>query len=210
MTAFSEARLPARLAFGSTAGVERRTEITQLSSGFETRTTPWANGRRRYVLAASLRSLNDAAALTAFFEAQQGRLIGFRFSDFADFKSCLPLGAVSPNDQAIGTGDGATRVFQLTKTYGAGASAYVRTIAKPVAGSVALAVAGKALGVNQFSVDTTTGLVTLSAAPAAGAGVTAGFLFDTPVRFDTDRLDVTLENFTAGRVIAVPLVEVRV
>ncbi|MES2861535.1 MAG: DUF2460 domain-containing protein, partial [Pseudomonadota bacterium] len=38
----------------------------------------------------------------------------------------------------------------------------------------------------------------------------AGFLFDTPVRFDADRLEVTLESFGAGRMAAVPLIEVRV
>jgi hypothetical protein len=32
MGAFHEVRLPARLAFGSTGGVERRTEITTLAS----------------------------------------------------------------------------------------------------------------------------------------------------------------------------------
>jgi uncharacterized protein (TIGR02217 family) len=51
--------------------------------------------------------------------------------------------------------------------------------------------------------------VTLTLAPAAGAAVTAGFAFDTPVRFDTDRLDVTLEGFEAGRMVAAPLIEVR-
>src|SRR5690606_30161333 len=85
--AFHEVRLPARLAFGSTGGVERRTEITTLASGFERRSTPWAQGRRRYLIGAGLRSLDDMAELTAFFEARRGRLHGFRFRDFADCKS---------------------------------------------------------------------------------------------------------------------------
>jgi len=59
-----------------------------------------------------------------------------------------------------------------------------------------------------FGVDTSTGLVTLAEAPAVGAAVTAGFRFDCPVRFDADRLDVTLEGFGAGRAIRVPLVEI--
>ncbi len=93
--AFHEVRLPARLAFGSTGGVERRTEITTLASGFERRSTPWALGRRRYLIGANLRSLDDMAELVAFFEARRGRLYGFRFKDFADFKSCAPGGVVS-------------------------------------------------------------------------------------------------------------------
>ena len=40
MLPFSEIRLPARLAFGSTGGIERRTEVAVLASGYETRATP--------------------------------------------------------------------------------------------------------------------------------------------------------------------------
>ena len=39
---FHEVRLPARLAFGSSGGVERRTQVVTLASGFERRSTPWA------------------------------------------------------------------------------------------------------------------------------------------------------------------------
>jgi uncharacterized protein (TIGR02217 family) len=203
---FHEVSLPARLAFGSTGGVERRTEVVTLGSGFERRSTPWAMGRRRYLIGANLRSLDDMAELTAFFEARLGRLYGFRFRDFADFKSCAPGGTPGPMDQAIGTGDGSRTVFQLTKAYGEVA----RTITKPVVGSVRVAVGGVTLAGGGVVVDAATGAVTLTAAPAPGVAVTAGFVFDTPVRFDTDRIEVTLESFGAGRMAAVPLVEVRV
>jgi uncharacterized protein (TIGR02217 family) len=204
MTAFHEVRLPARLAFGSTGGVERRTEVVTLASGFERRASPWANGRRRYLIGAGVRSLDDAAALVSFFEARRGRLYGFRFKDFADFKSCAPSGTVSAADQAIGVGDGTTAAFQLVKAYGD----FARDVRKPVAGTVVAAVDGVAT--TAFAVDTTTGVLTFDAAPGDGAAVTAGFEFDTPVRFDADRIDVTLEGFDAGRVVAAPLIEVRV
>ena len=204
MTAFHEVRLPARLAFGSTGGVERRTEVVTLASGFERRSTPWANGRRRYLIGAGVRSLDDAAALVAFFEARRGRLYGFRFKDFADFKSCAPSGTVSATDQAIGTGDGVAAAFQLAKAYGD----FARDIRKPAAGTVVAAVDG--VTTTAFTVDTTTGVISFTSAPADGAAITAGFEFDTPVRFDTDRIDVTLEGFDAGRMVAAPLIEVRV
>jgi uncharacterized protein (TIGR02217 family) len=203
---FHEVRLPSRLAFGSTGGVERRTEITTLGSGFERRSTPWAMGRRRYLIGAGLRSLDDMAALTAFFEARMGRLYGFRFRDFADFQSATPGQAIAAMDQYLGKGDGAARAFQLVKYYGDAA----RVIAKPVEGSVVVAVSGVALAPEAFAVEPTRGVVTLNAAPAEGAVVTAGFQFDTPVRFDSDRMEVTLESFQAGRMTAMPLVEVRV
>jgi uncharacterized protein (TIGR02217 family) len=207
---FHEVRLPARLAFGSTGGVERRTEIVTLGSGYERRSTPWAQGRRRYLIGANLRSLDDMAALTEFFEARRGRLYGFRFRDFADFKSCAPGAAVTPGDQALGTGDGARTRFDLVKRYGEGEDALERRVRKPVAGTVRVAVAGAELDAGGFAVDAATGEVTLAVAPPVGAAVTAGFEFDVPVRFDADRIEVTLESFDAGRMAAVPLIEVRV
>ena len=201
---FHEVALPARLAFGSTGGVERRTEIVTLGSGHERRSTPWALGRRRYLIGAGLRSLDDMAALTAFFEARRGRLHGFRFRDFADFKSCAPGGTPAATDQALGEGDGVRTAFSLLKRYGD----VERPIVKPVAGSVIVAVDGAAVGTG-WSADAATGVVTFAEPPGEGAVVSAGFLFDTPVRFDTDRLEVTLETFGTGRLAAVPLVEMR-
>jgi uncharacterized protein (TIGR02217 family) len=191
---FHEVRLPARLVFGSTGGVERRTEVVTLASGHERRSTPWMHGRRRWLIGGGIRSLEDLAELTAFFEARRGRLYGFRFRDFADWKAA---------GEPIGVSDGARTTFQLSKRYGD----YRREISKPVVGTVAVSVAG---AVAAFEVDAATGLVTLGAAPAAGAAVTASFEFDVPVRFDSDRMDVTLESFEAGRVVAAPLVEVRI
>ena len=208
--AFHEARLPARLAFGCAGGVERRTQVTTLASGFERRSSPWAQGRRRYLIGTAARPLDDAAELVAFFEERRGRLHGFRFRDPADCRSCAPSATPAATDQAIGVGDGVRKTFALTKTYGTGDTAVVRPIAKPVAGTVKIAVAGVVLGGAAFSVDTVTGLVTLVVTPAVGAAVTAGFEFDTPVRFDSDRIDVTMESFNAARVGAVALVEVRV
>ena len=203
---FHEVRLPARLAFGSTGGVERRTRIVTLGSGHERRSTPWAQGRRRYLIGANLRSLDDMALLTTFFEARRGPLFGFRFRDFADFKSCAPAHSIAATDQHLGTGDGSTRIFDLSKAYGD----VVRRIAKPVQGSVRIAVAGVEVPSTGFEVETVTGRVTLATPPDIGALVSAGFQFDTPVRFDSDRIEVTLETFGAGRMAAVPLIELRV
>ena len=60
-----------------------------------------------------------------------------------------------------------------------------------------------------WTVDATAGVVTFGTAPAAGVLVTAGFEFDVPVRFDTDRLDVTWDLDRLGSIASIPLVEVR-
>jgi len=50
--------------------------------------------------------------------------------------------------------------------------------------------------------------VTVTVAPAVDAVVTAGFLFDVPVRFDIDRLDIELSSFDAAEAPSIPLIEV--
>lgn len=207
MSAFHDILFPLRWAFGTTGGPERRTDIVALGSGGEERNTPWAHGRRRYDAGAAMKSLDDLAELVAFFEARRGRLHAFRFRDALDFKSCAPSLAVGPNDQVLGEGDGARSAFLLRKLYGDSAAQYYRPIAKPVAGSVRVAVNGAET--TDFSVSES-GAVIFEAAPAARASITAGFLFDTPVRFDTDRLEVSVEHFNAGRIASIPLIEVKI
>lgn len=208
MSAFHDVLLPLPFALGASGGPERRVDIVTLGSGFEARNTPWAHGRRRYDIGGAARGIDDLHALIAFFEARRGKLHGFRFRDFLDWKSCAPTAAQTASDCVIAAGDGATTQFQLTKIYGAGEAAYARPIRKLVAGSVLIAVDGATLGPSAFDADTTTGLVTLDEAPPEGVIVTAGFQFDTPVRFDVDRLDVSLDSFGAGRALSVPLIEI--
>ena len=208
--AFHEVRYPVGLSIGSSGGPERRTEIVTLVNGFEERNSPWAHSRRRYDAGAGMRSLDDFAALIAFFEARRGQLHGFRWKDWADYKTCLPSQSVSAMDQEIGVGDGLTTVFQLRKTYTSGGSAYTRDLVKPVAGSVKVAVAGVVQTLPaEFTVEEVRGIVTLNLPPALGAVVTAGCEFDVPVRFDTDRISASIASFQAGEVPAVPVIEVR-
>ena len=208
---FHEVRFPAAISFGSSGGVERRTEVVRLVNGYEERNTPWEHSRRRYDAGLGTRSLDDLDAVLAFFEARRGMLYGFRWKDWLDHKSCRPSETPDDQDQPIGTGDGTETVFHLVKHYAPGLTGYARTIAKPVAGTVRVAVDGSARAEgSDFAVDTGTGKVTLAAAPGAGAAVTAGFEFDVPVRFDTDVVEVNLAAFEAGEVPSVPVVEVRV
>jgi uncharacterized protein (TIGR02217 family) len=206
--AFHEVRFPDNISRGARGGPERRTQIVELASGDEERNASWANSRRRYDAAYGIRRADDLAAVVAFFEARNGRLYGFRWKDWGDYKSCLPSGVPAPADQAIGTGDGTTTAFQLAKAYTSGAETWIRIITKPVVGTVVVALDG----VEQASgwmVDATTGLITFAAAPANGSAITAGFEFDVPVRFDTDQLDVTHDIERLGSITSIPLIEVR-
>jgi uncharacterized protein (TIGR02217 family) len=206
--AFHEVRFPDNISRGARGGPERRTQIVELASGAEERNASWANSRRRYDVAYGIRRTDDLAAVVAFFEARNGRLHGFRFKDWADFKSSLPSQAPGATNQPIGTGNGSATLFQLTKSYTSGAQSWTRAITKPVAGTVTIAMNGTPQ-VSGWSVSTTTGLITFTTAPAAGVAITAGFEFDVPVRFDTDALDVTLDLERLGSITSIPLLEIR-
>lgn len=208
---FHEVRFPANLSFGSVGGPERRTDIVALASGFEERNTPWAHARRRFDAGMGLRSMDDLAALVAFFEARFGQLHGFRWKDWSDFKSGLPTRGVTFEDQEIARGDGTTRTFTLIKAYVSGPARYERPITKPVRDTVRAGIGGvERFNAQDYLVDHATGAITFNDPPEPGAVVTAGFEFDVPVRFDTDRIAVSVASFQAGEVPQIPVVEVRV
>ena len=208
---FHEVRFPASLSFGSTGGPERRTDVVTLANGFEERNTPWEHSRRRYDAGLSMRSMDDIDKVLAFFEARRGRMHGFRWKDWSDFKTGVPSREVSFEDEVIAQGDEATKSYQLVKIYRSGEQEYTRPVTKPVEGTVRVGIAGvEQLEGEHYEVDTETGIITFAHAPNEGMDVTAGFEFDVPVRFDTDQIVTSAATFQAGEVPAVPVVELRV
>jgi uncharacterized protein (TIGR02217 family) len=211
MTAgFHEVRFPLRVALGTSGGPVRRTDIVSLSNGRENRNRRWQDARRRYDAGSGVRSVEDLYAVLAFFETRAGQFYGFRFRDPVDHKSCAPGAVASAGDQVIGTGDGSTAGFQLVKRYADAGGATVRVIEKPVMGTVIVSVAGGVVPGADYTVNHQTGLVTFAPGkiPASGT-IRAGFEFDVPVRFDTDRIDIDLAQFNAGRIPSIPLVEIK-
>ena len=211
MGGFHEVLFPIDVALGASGGPERVTEVVTTASGREERNTRQADSRRRWDAGFGVRTLAALSQVVAFFEERRGRLYGFRWRDRLDHSSGLPGAAPSALDQFLGIGDGTRRAFPLAKTYGLLHAPYARPISKPVAGSVRVAVDGIEAAAEAFSANESSGLVTFAegAAPGVGAAVTAGFLFDVPVRFDTDFLEVNLSAFAAGDIPRIPVIEIR-
>jgi uncharacterized protein (TIGR02217 family) len=209
MPGFHDVRFPLAVALGATGGPERRTEIVTLGSGREERNQRWAMSRRRYDAGTGVRNRNDLETVVRFFEERRGRLYGFRFHDPLDHKSCLPSETPSAGDQSLGIGDGERTSFALVKRYGDMFLPYDRPILLPVPGSLRVEVGGVT---RTEGADYTVFEGVLSffahAVPGFGAEVTAGFLFDVPVRFDTDRLEINHSAFIAGSIPSIPMVEI--
>jgi uncharacterized protein (TIGR02217 family) len=181
----NDAVFPLKIAVGSDGGPGFSTEVTETASGHERRNQNWENPRLRWNIATGVRDLADYQELHAFFVGRKGRARGFRFRDWADQSSGGET--PTPNDQLLGAGDGSRIFWQLCKVYGSGATAWVRPITRPVPGTVRVALGGIEQ-LTGWTVDSATGMITFTAAPAIGIAVTAGFLFDVPARFDTDTL----------------------
>jgi len=205
MSAIHDIRFPTNISLNASGGPERRTRIVTLASGHEERNTPWSQSRRRYDAGYGVRSLDDIHTVIAFFEARRGRLHGFRWRDWADYRSGPPSAEPNPLDQLLAIADGSTAAFPLIKTYTSGPAAEIRPITHPVPETITAAIDGIPIAVTVAG-DT----ITFATPPAAGAEVTAGFEFDTPVRFDTDRLDINLAGFKAGEIPSIPVVELRI
>ena len=61
-----------------------------------------------------------------------------------------------------------------------------------------------------YEIDVNTGMISFGHPPDLDVEIKAGFEFDVPVRFDTDRIQTSVASFQAGEVPDVPVVEVRV
>ncbi|RYY46818.1 MAG: TIGR02217 family protein, partial [Sphingomonadales bacterium] len=191
--AFDDILFPIALGREAEVAPEVSTAIVTSAGGAEMRNAEWAEARTHYDVGPGVRSEADIAALLAFFRARMGPARGFRLRDPFDWEGA---------DELLGVGDGETASFALVKHYGA----VKRRITRPVSGTVSVAVDGAATEAFTLGAG---GMVTLDAAPAEGAEVTASFVFDVPVRFAEDRLSVSRATFLAGAAASVPLVEVR-
>lgn len=224
---FHEIQFPTDISLGSRGGPGFFTYITELDSAAEQRVARRSTPQFKYDVSYGVKKFSQLNALRKFYIARLGCANGFRYKDFIDFCSTADgmllsqsLGAadVTNADQTIGTGDGTTTAFQLTKVYADAAGSVVRIITKPVhtnggghgAGTVVIAKAGVSQ-TSGWTVNTVSGIVTFSVAPALGESVTAGFQFDVPVRFGKEvdeLLAMSIDEYNSGALAAgIPLVE---
>ncbi len=203
--AFHEVQFPPAISYGATGGPGFHTAVMATASGYEHRNMDWSLARANYDVASGLKTQAELNVLLKFFYARRGKFHGFRFKDWADFQSPFP-GELLP---VIGTTNGTQSTFQLVKSYGDAGGSYVRPILKPVPGTVAVFSDG--VPATGWTVNTTNGIVTVSAADAAttGRSITASCQFDVPVRFDIDDMKVAINDYNNFSWSSVPLVELR-
>ncbi len=197
---FVEIQFPPDISYGSSGGPVYATDIVVSAGGHEQRNIHWEQSRARYNVAHGVKTKAQLDTLIAFFRARKGRAYGFRFKDWTDYQL---------NNQTLGAGNGTRTVFQLVKNYSSGGVDDVRTIFKPVAETVVVKANGVTVS-SGISVSTQTGAIGFTVPPANGVVISASCEFDVPVRFDTDRLSATLDDYGVHSWLDIPLIEVRV
>ncbi|WP_260926461.1 DUF2460 domain-containing protein [Novosphingobium sp. 9] len=207
MQAFDDVLYPLALGRDATVIPEFSTSVSITASGFERRNSLWSNARLRFDVGPGVRSDAELGELIAFFRARRGSARGFRLRDPSDYSSAGMVGVPGARDQLLGTGDGLATDFALVKRYGEGDAQQVRRVTRPDAPSVQVAVGGVVQTQGWTLLDG--GTIRFDAAPASGLDVRAGFLFDVPVRFAEDQLEVSGAAFAAGEAPSVPVVEIR-
>lgn len=209
MASFHEARFPDSISKGSSGGPRRRTDIVTLRSGHEERNAVWADSRRFYDAGLGLRNIDDVYEVAEFWEARFGNLYGFRWKDWLDYKSCPPGTTVTSTDQLVGTPATVGEILEIVKRYTSEGHTYTRRIYKPIATSIVAQYNGVEVS-DDILIDQTTGLLRLLRPLEPGQSLYIGFEFDVPVRFDQDSLTLNIEQFNAGSIPQINLIELRV
>lgn len=160
---------PEAISFHARGGPAHRTIVTETDGEWEYRNSNIQYARRKYVVSFDARIAHVFLPLQPFFAVAEGRLHGFRFKDWKDYR----------HNDAGGTGIvvaiDATHWY-LGKRYVSGSNTKDRLISKPRTGAVIV-------GSGSYTLDYTTGIITKSSgsAPTGWTGT-----FDVPCRFDTD------------------------
>jgi uncharacterized protein (TIGR02217 family) len=179
------------VAYGFQAVPGYSTQIVTLDNGAEQRNGNWTRAKRRYTALFQNFTKAEFAILLAAFHAARGSLYAFLFKDHFDYQATL---------ESQGTTPGANLTpVQLRKTYTFGATSIVRSITKPIAGTVTMY---QDNGSGTFvakagTFSTTTGLFTPNTNWTAGRALKATFEFYVPVRFAFDEFPSSFDDIDA-------------
>lgn len=171
------------------------TRLPTVDSGAEGVNQRWEMPLHAYRLPQAVREHDVFESIRDHWLVMRGPAFTWPFRDPLDFASVAleepnEVPTISGLDQTLGVGNGAQQQFQLVKVYTRGLFSFTRTIYHPIVSSVIVLIDGALPGsyspAMAASVDRNTGIVTITPAPPPGRVVTAGFLFDVEVRFESD------------------------
>ena len=200
---FHNVRFPEDISYGSSGGPGFKTTVIELASGHEQRNIDWSLARATYDAQMGVKGREQMEEVLDFFYARRGKAYGFRFKDWMDYRiPRQPIGFVN-NINYID--------LQIFKRYEPATSfSYDRPILKIVPGTVKLWRAGEQIDLASAYTNVETGMVYGYAGNGhIGALVEIECEFDVPVRFDTDDIKITHDDWELMSWPSIPLVELK-
>lgn len=192
---FHNVRFPEDISYGSSGGPGFKTTVIELASGHEQRNIDWSQARASYDAAYGVKTRAQMEDVLEFFYARYGKAYGFRFKDWMDYT--IPR-------QSLGAAT--TASTQIFKRYEPQTSYfYDRPILKIVPGTVQLWTNGTARSASLINNET--GIINTSA--YIGQTIEIACEFDVPVRFDTDDIKITHDDWELMSWPSIPLIELR-
>jgi uncharacterized protein (TIGR02217 family) len=198
---FVEERFPECVSFGSSGGPGFKTSVFEFDSGFTASMIEWDRLRARYDVTFENATPTDIEQVEEFFYGMRGQALGFRYKDWSDYQI---------TQQNVLVGDGDKDRFQIFKRYTSGGHTFDRIIKKPVANTMEFTLNGAVqLENGDYFINYTTGEIIFPSAPPVGAvGYITYMEFDVPVRFASDELDVTYNDFRQLKINSIPMIEI--
>lgn len=187
-------RFPDNISYGAVGGPEFKTFIFEANSGVEQRSKSRDSAKYSWNVAHGIRDKADVTTLLAFFLTIAGRACGFRFKDWSDFE--LTAHQIGVGDST--TGSDGTALFNISQTYTTGVLTHVRRIFKIVATPVPVILINDIVeSAANYTIDFDLGTVTFSDPnrPLTGETIKITCEFDVPVRFNVDKMDISLDFF---------------
>lgn len=199
---FLEKRFPIDISYGSSGGPEYYTDVLSTTNGCEIRSSKIYTPKMKFNISTGIKNRQQMNDIIHFFRCCKGRKMGFRYKDWGDFYG---------QNEKVKVIDQHT--IQLIKTYNLDHDIIEeRIITKPVQNTVIIQINNQVIPTTQLNINYITGRITLlnQIINDSNSKITADFEFDVPVRFDTDYLPVTRENYNFYSLPNIELVEVKV
>lgn len=197
-----------------------KTTIQVTAGGNEQTNQEWEHPLHRFTMPEGVRDWDVVQSLGKMWRITAGPFRSFAWRDPLDKASCDLLAAneldadviarISETDQVLGTGDGFTDSFQLTKRYTYGGQNYDRPLHLPVLSTIVIANEGVLVDPTDYAVTRPGGIVTFDTPPVNMDALTWGGLFDVEVRFESDdAFEAMVRTWQMGGFADITLIEVR-
>lgn len=209
MADFDDVVMPGSFAYGAIGGIGFNTQVSIMRNKREQRNQNWEGEQAKYDLHYPIKQPGAIDTFQNFVRLRNGKARGFLFDDPLNNNTAGIGGTPTKSDQLIGVGDGTTTDFQLKLTWTDAFNTVDYIVYKPQIPTVLIAVGGTLKTVGTDYDIQPLGLIRFKGGHIPSSGnITWGGLYYRPVRFDSDQLQISYDEFNAFEIVSMPMMEI--